>query len=41
MKNFKNTLIYIAILGAFFTIIYWVLHFGETLENGRNIVEII
>jgi len=38
MKNIKNTLIYIAILGAFFTIIYWVLHFGETLESGRNIV---
>jgi Kef-type K+ transport system membrane component KefB len=38
MKNIKNTLIYIAILGAFFTIIYWVLHFGETLESGRTIV---
>jgi len=38
MKNFKQTLIYIGILGAFFTIIYWVLHFGETLESGRNIV---
>ena len=39
MKNFKNTLIYIAILGAFFTLIYWVLHFGEKLEQGREIVE--
>jgi Kef-type K+ transport system membrane component KefB len=38
MKNIKNTLIYIAILGAFFTINYWVLHFGETLESGRTIV---
>jgi len=38
MKNFKQTLIYIGILGAFFTIIYWVLHFGETLESGRNII---
>jgi Kef-type K+ transport system membrane component KefB len=39
MKNIKNTLIYIGILGAFFTFIYWILHFGETLEGGRNIVE--
>lgn len=39
MKNIKNTLIYIGILGVFFTIIYWVLHFGETLESGRKIVE--
>lgn len=39
MKNIKNTLIYIGILGAFFTLIYWVLHFGGRLEQGRKIVE--
>ena len=39
MKNIKHTLIYIVILGAFLTLIYWILHFGETLEGGRDIVE--
>lgn len=39
MKNLKNTLVYIGILGAFFTFIYWVLHFGEKLEHGRKIIE--
>lgn len=39
MKNFKQTLIYIGILGAFLTIIYWILQFGKILEGGRNIVE--
>ena len=39
MKNIKHTLIYIGILGAFLTLIYWILHFGETLEGGRDIVE--
>jgi len=39
MKNIKHSLFYIGILGAFLTLIYWILHFGETLEGGRNIVE--
>lgn len=39
MKNIKQTLIYIGILGAFFSLIYWILHFGEKLEHGRKIVE--
>jgi len=40
MKKFKNVLIYIGILGVFFTLIYWIIQTGKTLEAGRTIVEL-
>ena len=39
MKNIKNTLLYLGILGAFFAFMYWIIQTGKLLEAGRNIVE--
>jgi len=39
MKNIKNTLLYLGILGAFFTLMYWIIQTGKLLEAGRNIIE--
>jgi len=39
MKNIKNSLIYIGILGVFFSLMYWIIQTGKLLESGRNIVE--
>lgn len=38
MKNFKNTFFYIAIIGVFSSLMYWVITKGKVLEAGRNIV---
>lgn len=38
MKNFKNTIFYIAIIGIFSSLMYWVIQKGKVLETGRNIV---
>lgn len=38
MKNFKNTFFYIAIIGVFSSLMYWVIQKGKVLETGRNIV---
>ncbi len=39
MKNIKNTLLYLGILGAFFALMYWIIQTGKFLEAGRNIIE--
>ncbi|OFX52061.1 MAG: transporter [Bacteroidetes bacterium GWB2_41_8] len=39
MKNLKNSLVYVGILGTFFALMYWILQIGKMLEAGRNIVE--
>lgn len=38
MKKFKNTFFYIAIIGVFSSLMYWVIQKGKVLETGRNIV---
>jgi Kef-type K+ transport system membrane component KefB len=38
MRNFKNTLFYIAVTGGFTAMIYWIVGQGKALEVGRNIV---
>ena len=38
MKNFKNTLFYIAVIGGFVAIMYWVIGLGKNLEAGRVVV---
>lgn len=38
MKNFKNTFFYIAIIGVFSSLMYWVVTKGKVLETGRNII---
>jgi len=38
MRNFKNTLFYIAVTGGFTALIYWIVGQGKALEVGRNIV---
>lgn len=38
MKKVKNILFYIAIIGGFSLVIYWILTIGRNLEAGRNIV---
>lgn len=39
MKNFKNALLYIGILGAFLALMYWIIQTGKMLEAGRNVIE--
>ena len=39
MKNIKNTLLYLGILGVFFALMYWIIQTGKLLEAGRNIIE--
>ena len=39
MKNIKNLLLYIGILGVFFALMYWIIQTGKMLEAGRNIVK--
>jgi len=38
MKNFKNSIFYIVMLGGFSALIYWILSKGKFLENGRTII---
>lgn len=38
MKNFKNSFFYIAVIGVFSALIYWILQIGVGLESGRSIV---
>lgn len=38
MKNFKNSFFYIAIVGGFSLLIYWVIILGSKLEIGRDII---
>jgi len=38
MKNFKSTFFYIAIIGVFSSLMYWILQKGKVLETGRNII---
>ncbi|MDR6966618.1 Kef-type K+ transport system membrane component KefB [Flavobacterium arsenatis] len=38
MKNFKSTFFYIAIIGVFSSLMYWIIQKGKVLETGRNIV---
>jgi hypothetical protein len=37
MKNFKNSLFYILIIGGFSFLMYWIAVQGEKLEWNRNI----
>lgn len=39
MKNFKNALLYIGILGAFLALMYWIIQTGKMMEAGRNVIE--
>ena len=39
MKNFKNVLLYIGILGAFLALMYWIIQTGKMMEAGRNVIE--
>lgn len=38
MKNIKNNLFYISIVGGFSALIYWFILIGKQLEQGRNVV---
>ena len=38
MRNFKNTLFYLTIIGGFTWLIYWIVVQGKLLEVGRKIV---
>lgn len=38
MKNFKNSIFYVAVLGIFSTLIYLALKNGKALEQGREII---
>ncbi|MCE3294876.1 MAG: transporter, family [Crocinitomicaceae bacterium] len=38
MKRIKNLIFYVAIIGGFSFLIYWITFLGEKLEIGRNIV---
>ena len=38
MKNFKNSIFYVAVLGIFSTLIYLALKNGKALEKGREII---
>jgi Kef-type K+ transport system membrane component KefB len=38
MRNFKNTLFYLFVIGGFTTLMYWTLEQGKLLEVGRIIV---
>ncbi len=38
MKNFKNSFFYIAIIGGFSALTYWIIQKGKTLEIKENIV---
>jgi Kef-type K+ transport system membrane component KefB len=39
MKNFKNSIFYIATISIFSTLIYWFITMGKYLETGKEIVE--
>lgn len=38
MRNFKNTIFYLFVIGGFTTLMYWTLEQGKLLEVGRTIV---
>ncbi|MGL2965292.1 cation:proton antiporter [Flavobacterium sp. XGLA_31] len=38
MKNFKNSLFYICVIGGFTALMYWIAQMGAKQEIGRNIV---
>jgi len=38
MKNFKNSIFYIVIIGGFASLMYWIALLGEKQEAGRNII---
>ncbi len=38
MKNYKNSIFYIATVALFSVLIYWIISKGKFLENGRNVV---
>ena len=38
MKNIKNSLFYISVIGGFTALIYWLISMGPSLETGRGIV---
>lgn len=38
MRNFKNTLFYLVIIGGFTALMYWIVEQGKLLEVGRKIV---
>ncbi|AWH85442.1 cation/H(+) antiporter [Flavobacterium album] len=39
MKNFKSSLFYVCVIAVFSAIIYWLLHNGRHLEEGRTIIQ--
>lgn len=40
MRNYKNSIFYVAVTGGFSVLIYWILSQGKYLEVGRNVVQI-
>ncbi|HLA54843.1 MAG TPA: cation:proton antiporter [Flavobacterium sp.] len=38
MKNFRNSIFYVALIGGFSILIYWIVSKGKYLEAGRSIV---
>ena len=38
MRNFKNTIFYLFVIGGFTTLMYWTLEQGKLLEVGRTII---
>jgi Kef-type K+ transport system membrane component KefB/nucleotide-binding universal stress UspA family protein len=39
MKRFKNTIFYLAVIGGFSALIYWIILSGAKLQPGRNVAE--
>ena len=35
MKNIKHSVFYVFVVGLFSALIYWTIHNGKTLEQGR------
>lgn len=40
MRNLKNSLFYIIVIGGFSCLIYWIILYGKSLENGKKIINI-
>lgn len=40
MKNLKNSLFYIVIIGGFSSLMYWIIIHGKNLEIGKKIISI-
>src|SRR5690606_37868658 len=39
MRRFRNLIFYIAVIGGFILLMYWITVVGAGLENGRNVVD--